>query len=504
MSARITMLSLAFGLALAACADDPETPREAADEQTSGGEDGAAAETTTSEPVPVSTPVDVRDPWAGLVDLGPDPTVVGTESAEGSSPFGEGATERCSRPPRAPLAPAARASFEAGLAAARQGDLARARTELEAALRVDPRSADATYNLGVVADRGGDDASALEHYRRALALVADHEGAALGTVRIHLRRGSPQVALSFIESLARANERNAYLQALLAETLVAAGRFGDAWAAARRALSCDERYVPALVALVRASRAQGRSELADAILTQALEIADRSPELHYLRGIELRARPGFLREALVELRRAIELRPDYAEARLALGRELLAGGSYAEAVMHLEAAHRLVPGSIDIRLALADAYRAGRRWAEALTQFQEVLRQQPTLVEARYDLALMYQAAGTQLQGVSETDALRRAIEEMEAYVRAATTQRAPANHAGDSAAQYLQVWRRQLERLERRRTAEAQEPTAPAAAPAAPAAPGGSAPPSAPATPGQAPATANPQAAPEAVEFFN
>ncbi len=508
-------LAVILALGLAACGDDPAEPTtpEARSEETSGGEETSSDVDDGALPGEVvAAPVDVRNPWEGLVDLGPDPTVVDGASQDAASPFGEAQSERCRRPPRDPMSAAARPSFEAGLAAARAGDLAGARAGLEQALRADPRAADAAYNLGVVADRSGDEARALELYRQALSIVSDHEGAALGTVRIHLRRGSAPAALAFIEPLARAHPRNAYLEALLAETYVAAGRFTEAWSAARRSLACDERFVPALVALVKASRAQGRGELAEAILTQALEVSDTSPELHYLRGVELRTRPGYLREALVELRRAVELRPDYAEARLALGRELLAGGSYAEAVTHLEAAHRLVPGSVEIRLSLADAYRANRRWAEAVAQFEEVIRRAPTLLDAHYDLALMYQAAGAELPGQTEIDTLRKAIAEMEIYQRGVGTpprragaarggSGAGAAASGESAAHYLQVWRRQLERLEHRRAVEAQEAAqAPAAAPPAgtppPAPEGGAEAPAAPAAPAP-PAT-------DQVEFFD
>ena len=46
----------------------------------------------------------------------------------------------------------------------------------------------------------------------------------------------------------------------------------------RRALRCDERYVPALRALVKASLAQDRKELAASILANALSAAPNDAE----------------------------------------------------------------------------------------------------------------------------------------------------------------------------------------------------------------------------------
>ena len=61
-----------------------------------------------------------------------------------------------------------------------------------------------------------------------------------------------------MEPIARDYPTNLHVQALYAEVLVEAGRYQEAWMAARKALRCDERFVPAMIALVKASLAQGR------------------------------------------------------------------------------------------------------------------------------------------------------------------------------------------------------------------------------------------------------
>ena len=71
-------------------------------------------------------------------------------------------------------------------------------------------------------------------------------------------------------------------------------------------------------ALARASLKRGRNELAESILTQALVIDPSNPEIHFLQGLALRE-SGRLAPAMQKFSKAVELRPDYAEAHYNLG-----------------------------------------------------------------------------------------------------------------------------------------------------------------------------------------
>jgi hypothetical protein len=97
-------------------------------------------------------------------------------------------------------------------------------------------------------------------------------------------------------------------------------------------------------------------------------------------------------------------------------------------------------------------------------------------------------------------DTLRKAVEEMEAYQRAAG-----ARAADDPSDHYLQLWRRQLERLEHRQALEAQEAAAAAAQPAQ-GAPGtdGATPPDGTQPPAQGGETAPPPSGGDEVQFFD
>ena len=181
-------------------------------------------------------------------------------------------------PARRAMGAAARAAYRNGLAASASGNDAAARQAFEAALSADPGAFKAAYNLGVIADRAGNENRALEYYRQSLRLQADYERAAEGIMAIYVRRGAVPDALAFIEPLARQWGRNIALQALYAEILVASERHDDAITAARAALRRDERFVPAMIAIVKASlkRQPPRTELAESVLDQALAIDDNN------------------------------------------------------------------------------------------------------------------------------------------------------------------------------------------------------------------------------------
>jgi len=331
--------------------------------------------------------------------------------------------------------------------AAAANDLPAAEASFQQALERDPNAYPALYNLGVLADRAGKESDAVNFYRRALQVLPDYEPAARGIATIEVRHGRVQEAVATVEPLANEYRANLEIQALYAEMLVEARRLDEAWMAARRALKCDERFVPALVALIKASRAQGRDELADSILDQAMQVDPDVAELHFLQGEKLRAEPGRLREAMAAYERAVQLRPDYAEAQMALGIQLLAGGNYPSALSHFQAAERLVPTLPAVHVNLGDAYRATGQWSAAQRAYRRALELQPKLPEAHYGLGLLFLSAAGELPGLDELTAYEKAIGEFKTY----RSQMGPRLTKDDQSEEYLRDLDRMIKRARRR-----------------------------------------------------
>ncbi|MGB3049373.1 MAG: tetratricopeptide repeat protein [Polyangiales bacterium] len=405
--------------------------------------------TSASAPVELEPSTGGEVPVAGGAAVAGEPgqaAVGGTEAAREASPWGATQAEQCRRPARPTMSSRATRSFDAGVSAAAAGDDGKAEAEFQAALKRDPNAYPAMYNLGVLADRAGNERDAINYYQRALRLLPDYEPAARGISTIQIRRGQVQAAVATVEPLAKQYRSNLEMQALYAEVLVEARRYDEAWMAARRALKCDERFVPALIALLKASRAQGRDELADSILDQALQVDPNVAELHFLDGERLKTEPGRLREAMAAYERAVQLRPSYAEARMALGIQLLAGGNYPGALSHFQAAERLVPTLPAVHVNLGDAYRATKQWTESQRAYRKALELQSKLPEAHYGLGLLFLAAAGDFPGLDALTAYEKAVDELNRY----RSEMGPRLAKDDQSEEYLRDLDRMIKRARR------------------------------------------------------
>lgn len=464
------------------CKDDEEGTTSEGGESSTGGE-SSGGETSSGGDVEApsgSTQPSNPDGWdgdapaggnAGGGTTGGETTAGGTTGAAGgagttapaANPWGATQAEQCRPPARREMNASALRVFNEGVRAAAGGNSADAQRSFERALAEDSGAFKAAYNLGVLADRAGQENRALELYRQSLRIQADYEKALEGMVTIFYRRNSVPEALALVEPVAQRFPTNLHVQALYAEVLTRAQRYEQAWDAARRALRCDERFVPALLATVKTSLAQGRRELAESILTQALSIDADVAELHFIRGTLLREDAARYREALEAFRNAVRLRPDYGEARLALGIAELGGGNYDQALQHFQAAARLSPTLVAVHLNLGEAYRATKQWEKAKASFDKALQMDSNLAQAHYNLGLMYRTAGAEFPGLDALQAMQRAKEELTRY----RNLMGPRLRRDDPTTEILADLDRQIEREQRRLEREARAREREAARPA-------------------------------------
>lgn len=419
--------------------------REAQDARARGGGEGTQSEGQSA---------------GGGSEVGAEPgteagTKAGAPGDDPDNPWGATRAEKCKQKPRPSMNGSAKRSFEQGLRAASNGDIASARRSFKAALQADRKAFRAAYNLGVLADREGNPNQALEQYRKALRIQGDYEDAAEGIVRIYLRRGSVPEALAFVEPKAKQHTANEALQALYAEVLVKAERYDDAWKAARQALRCNETSVPGRIALVKASLAEGREELAKTTLDQALKIDDKNAELHYLKANMLLGEAGRRGDAIEHLEKAVKIRPDYLEARMTLGVQRLQGATYDQALKHFKKAAELAPKMVSVHLNLGDAYRANDMWEKAKQEFDRALELDPNLADAYFNMGLMYMEAGKDYPGLDKLEAMQKAVE----MFKAGRDKAGPQPPGADQTEAYLTKLQRQIEREKvRRKRAEQRE----------------------------------------------
>lgn len=140
----------------------------------------------------------------------------------------------------------------------------------------------------------------------------------------------------------------------------------------RAALSASPGHGPARAGLGRIAQDAGRLAEARAHYEQAAQAAPDDFFVQYLRGVSLlepAPDPGTLPQAQAVLRRAVELRPDFAEGWGRLAQALTYYDEFPpEALKVFETAYQLMPSRLDFafNLALATARTGQRARAEKL------------------------------------------------------------------------------------------------------------------------------------------
>src|SRR5438128_2602179 len=176
------------------------------------------------------------------------------------------------------------------------------------ALAINPNSAFARNNLGLVLALQGKPAEAIEHFRQALRIKPDD-------AEVHANWGN---------------------------TLAHQGKLAEAIEHFRQALRIRPDDAEVHTNWGNALADQGTLAEASNHYRQALEIMPESGEAHTNLGLAL-ARQGKLAEAIEHFRQALRIKPDLAEAHYNWGNALAQQGGLSEAIEHYQRALQINP-----------------------------------------------------------------------------------------------------------------------------------------------------------------
>ena len=166
-------------------------------------------------------------------------------------------------------------------------------------------------------------------------------------------------------------------------------------------LSCTSRNYAAHNNLGGALFAQGRSVEAIQQYQRALEIKPDFVEARYNLANALAAQ-GRSTEAVEQYQKAFEYRPDNAEEHNNLGTVLLGQGRSTEAIQQYQKALEIKSDFAEARYNLGNALAAQGRIAEATEQYEQALRIKPDYVEARSNLANALAAQGRSAEAIQQ------------------------------------------------------------------------------------------------------
>ena len=158
---------------------------------------------------------------------------------------------------------------------------------------------------------------------------------------------------------------------------------GEAVACYQKALALAPDFAEAHYNLGDALKEQGRLEEAE-VCQQRAKVIYRAGE-HYNFGNDLKAQ-GRLNEAIENYRKALAIRPDYAEAHNNLGAALNDQGKSNEAAACYQNALAIKPDYAEAHNNLGVAFNALGRHDEAAACYQRALALVPDFVEACYNL----------------------------------------------------------------------------------------------------------------------
>jgi tetratricopeptide (TPR) repeat protein len=241
--------------------------------------------------------------------------------------------------------------------------------KFRAAADADSNLAEATFNLGVLAERQGKTKEAVSLYKEALAKKPTLRQAAENLAVIAQNNGDEASAVRIYTDILNSYPDDAGSRARLAEISRRKGDLDKAIELSREALFRDPRTLQAYKTMMQVYYEQRQFSLARLIGLRASKIDPADPEILYTTGLinlaekdpvkaraafkgAVDARPDFL-PAHYQLCRMAFDQEDYQSAEEHLRRILQAGGKNAEALLNLGVAYKGM-GQLDKAMAVYD------------------------------------------------------------------------------------------------------------------------------------------------------
>ncbi len=292
--------------------------------------------------------------------------------------------------------------YQLGVVLQMQGKNASAKAAYGAALALDPTHADANNNLGVILKGDGAFDQALQHHQRALAARPGSLDA-LNNIAVALQAlGRTGESLPYFERALALRPDHAGLHYNYAAALHALARLDAAIGHYRTALQLEPGLAFAHRSLAGALQMDGRLDEAELQFRRALELDPQDAESWYALG-SLLLGVARLADAVESFRKALVLRPEYAEAEVGLGMAHKELRQFAEARVHYLQALQLRPAYADAWDKLGSLHRDQGELSEALDCYRKALQLEPLFENAHHNLcfALNY-IAGVPPQEIFE------------------------------------------------------------------------------------------------------
>lgn len=297
----------------------------------------------------------------------PDPSLAASRPTTTSPPT-PGGTD-------GPVAASSSDDVTKGTAAIKAGDWTGARAAFEAAIKKNPKQADAHYYLGLVMDKVGDKAAAEKGYKTSLELQPDLQEAAENLTAIYVEGQKYDEAIAVAKKALAKNAKNAGMQLNLAFALSGKGDIDGASKAFEDALKLAPNDANFYLAYAQHLGAAKKRDEALAQLKQAQRVAGDDPALQGTIGYELKTLHA-LPECIAAFDKAIALK-DNADFRTNRAQCKYVAKDKSGAMADLQAAIAKEPGFAPAHYWLGSWLHEDGKFAEAAAEYDAYLKAAP-------------------------------------------------------------------------------------------------------------------------------
>jgi len=262
-------------------------------------------------------------------------------------------------------------------------------------VQAEPGHAQARCNLGVLAINQGRFADALAHYQEAIRLQPDFSEAYFNLGNAFSKAGQLDAAANAYRDSVRLKPDLAAGHFNLGRTLAQLGRHSEAVDSFRANLRLLPASAEARTYLANALWASGQQDAALDLLHEAIRQQPDYAEGYYFLACALSSRPDKIDECIANLKKVVELKPEFAEAHNNLGIALESQGKIDEAIYHWHQALYLRPHFYPPYNNLGNAYTLQGSIDQAIENFRKAIELQPGQPHVHSNLVLTFNYHGS-------------------------------------------------------------------------------------------------------------
>ena len=297
--------------------------------------------------------------------------------------------------------------YAKGQTALENGDLDGAEKAFRRVIAIDPNSAGAYSNLGVIAMRRKDWDHALKLLEKAAKLAPKVSGVRLNIGLVYYRQGDYEAAIPRLASVLRDQPDSQQARYLLGLCKLFTQHYHDAVSLLEPLWPQKSNDLMYLFVLTNAANGAGQKELEEKALTRLIELGGDTPEFHLLLGKAYLYRQESDR-AIAELERAASLNPDlpFVHLNLGIAYARMRENERAEAEFRKDIA--VEPDLPDNYELLGEFYTRAGNESEAERYFQEALRRSAKMSGSLFGIAKIDLHQGKYAQALESIDAAMR------------------------------------------------------------------------------------------------